>query len=145
MKSFENSRPIVKATTMFPLIAPASLILYLLLYDGWDWIAFLISFALTYPLWCFGVQSVEFFEDCIIVFRPFIFCKKIILYEQIDHIKEVTYGRTTPVLVPYDVYVYIKGGKKPTGIPMPSSSQKKEKLKKLIETKGIETEWGIFH
>lgn len=86
----------------------------------------------------------KFFEDCIIVFRPFIFCKKIILYEQVDHIKEVTYGRTTAVLVPYDVYIYIKGKKQPTGIPMPSSSQEQERLRQLIASKDIQAEWGIF-
>ena len=86
-----------------------------MLYKGFDWQAFLITFALTYPLWCFGVQSVKFFEDCIIVFRPFIFCKKIILYEQVDHIKEVTYGRTTAVLVPYDVYILYQREKTANG------------------------------
>ena len=135
--------PLIKTISWYPLIIPMMGVC-VMIYNGFDWKAFLIVFILTYPLWCSGVQSVKFFKDCIIVFRPFIFCKKIISYDQIDHIKEVTYGRTTPVLVPYDVYVYIKGEKQPTGIPMPSSSQKQKKLKQLIASKDIQAEWGIF-
>lgn len=134
---------IVKTISWYPLIIPMVCVC-VMLYNGFDWKAFLIVFVLSYPLWCSGVQSVKFFEDCIIVFRPFIFCKKIILYEQIDYIKEATHGRTTPVLVPYDVYIYIKGKKHPMGIPMPSSSQKQKKLKQLISSKGVQAEWGIF-
>ncbi len=51
----------------------------------------------------------------------------------------VLYGYT-----PYDVYVYVKNKKQPIGIPMPSSSIDKEKLKQLIESKRIEAEWGIY-
>ena len=143
MKSSDNRLPIVKAVSVWTLIFPIFLIAYCL-YDGFDWIAFIISSLICYPLWCFGVQSVKFYEDCIIVFRPFIFSKKTITYDQIDHIKDVLHGRTTPVFVPYDVYIYINGKKQPTGIPMPWSSQNKEILKNLIETKGIKAEWGIY-
>ena len=139
----DRRKPLVKTISWYSLICPVACVCAML-YDGFDWKTFLITFALTYPLWCFGVQSVKFFEDCIIVFRPFIFCKKIILYEQVDHIKEVTYGRTTAVLVPYDVYIYIKGKKQPTGISMPSSSQEQERLRQLIASKDIQAEWGIF-
>ena len=143
MKSSDNRRPIVKSISVWTLIFPAFLIVYYL-YDGFDWIAFLVSSLICYPLWCFGIQSVKFYEDYIIVFRPFIFSKKIITYDQIDHIKDVLYGRTTPVFVPYDVYIYIKGKKQPMGIPMPSSTENKEKIKKIVEQKGIQAEWGIY-
>ena len=143
MKSSDNRLPIVKAVSVWTLIFPIFLIAYCL-YDGFDWIAFIISSLICYPLWCFGVQSVKFYEDCIIVFRPFIFSKKTITYDQIDHIKDVLHGRTTPVFVPYDVYIYINGKKQPTGISMPSSSQEQERLRQLIASKDIQAEWGIF-
>ncbi len=143
MHSPNKGRPLVKTISWYSLIAPAVCICAVL-HNGFDWIAFSITFALTYPLWCFGVQSVNFFEDRIVIFRPFIFSRKILPYKQIDHIKEVTYGRTTAVLIPYDVYLYIKEEKRPMGIPMPSSSKKQEKLRQLIASKGIKAEWGIF-
>lgn len=135
--------PLVKTISWFPLIIPVACV-SAVLYEGFDWKALLIAFVLIYPLWCSGVQFVKFCEDCIIIFRPFILSKKIILYEQIEYVKDVTYGRTTAVLTPYDLYIYIKGKKQPVGVPMPSSSQNKEKLKKMIVSKGIKANWGIY-
>ena len=124
--SLANKRvSIVKTVSWVPLITPVACFC-VSFYNGFDWVAFTFAFVLTYPLWCFGVQSVRFCDDCVIVFRPFMFSKKIILYEQIDNMKEVTYGRTTAVLVPFDVYMYVKGKKQPMGIPMPSFSHKQE-------------------
>ena len=70
--------------------------------------------------------------------------EEIILYKQIDHIEDVFHGRTTAVMSPYDLLVYIQDKRKPVGIPMPSSTKKQEILKKLIESKGVCAEWGIY-
>lgn len=79
-----------------------------------------------------------------VVFQPFIFRKRIISYEQIEHIEEVTVGKFFPNASPFDLYVYVKDKKQPIGIPMPSSKLNERKFKKLIESKGIRANWGIF-
>lgn len=121
----------------------------LLLYSGVDWtnwIVIISQFVIFYPLLCFGVQIVWFYEDNMTIIRPFnLFrIKKKITYNQIDHIKEVNLGRTTLVLSPYDLLVYVKDKKQPVGIPMPSPRQNREQFKKLIESNGIQAEWGIY-
>ena len=128
----------------FPVISST-----LLLYCGsdWKWWAVIVSqFILFFPLACFVFQFVCFYEDCMVVIRPLnlFHMKRVILYNQIDHIEDVFHGRTTAVMSPYDLLVYIQNKRKPIGIPMPSSSKKQEILKKLIESKGVCAEWGIY-
>ena len=61
----------------------------LLLYSGVDWtngIVIISQFVIFYPLLCFGVQIVWFYEDNMTIIRPFnLFrIKKKITYNQID-------------------------------------------------------------
>jgi hypothetical protein len=128
----------------FPVISSA-----LLLCSGcdWKWWAVIASqFLLFYPLICSVFQFVCFYENCMVVIRPLhLFrMKKVISYNQIDHIKDALLGRTTVVMSPYDLLVYIQDKRKPIGIPMPSSSKKQEIFKNLIESKGVCAEWGIY-
>lgn len=55
---------------------------------------------------------------------------KIIFYDQIEYIKDTSIGKRFATTSPFDLYVYIRGKKHPIGISMPSSLQKRDKLKK---------------
>ena len=144
MNPSNRTFPLLKVVLLYPLIMPIVAICSLL-FHGWDSLAFLIAFALTYPLWCFGICYVKFYEEYLIVIQPFCLFRTIMIkYDQIEYVKETTYGKHTVNLSPWDLYVYVKGKKKPIGIPMPKSSRKQETLKNLIESKGIPVEWGIY-
>lgn len=136
---------ILTVVSLYPLIIPILVLLFTLVEEG-DWIVFLIAFVISYPLWCFGVCCVRFYDDCFVVFRPLCFFKltTTIFYDKMEFIKEVTYGKYFATFSPWDLYVYVKGEKRPIGIPMPSSLKKQEELKKLIKSKGIQVEWGIY-
>lgn len=143
MKLSDNRVPLVKTKTLLPLIAPITMVCSIP-NVGFDWISFLTAFVITYPLWCFSVQSVLFYDECIVIFRPFVFCKKIIFYDQIEYIKDTSIGKFFATTSPFDLDVYIRGKKHPIGISMPSSLQKRDKLKKIIESKEIQAEWGMY-
>lgn len=144
MSPSNKSIPLLKVVLLYPLIMPIVAVVSLL-FQGWDCLAFLITFALTYPLWCFGICCVKFYEEYLIVVQPFcMFRTRMIKYDQIEYVKETTYGKYTVNLSPWDLYVYVKGKKEPIGIPMPWSSQKQKKMKNLIESKGIPVEWGMY-
>lgn len=143
-----NRKPLLRIVSWYVLTFPA-ISSTLLLYCGsdWTWWAVIVSqFILFFPLICFVFQFVCFYEDCMVVIRPLnlFHMKRVILYKQIDHIEDVFHGRTTAVMSPYDLLVYIQDKRKPVGIPMPSSTKKQEILKKLIESKGVCAEWGIY-
>lgn len=140
--------PAIKAVSWYSLLIPLISSLLLLYIEGtWtDWIMIIVPIVVCYPLLCYGVTCVKLYDDCMTVIRPFFIfqMKKSYLYNQIDYIKETTEGHHGPNLVPGDLYVYIKGKKQPIAIPMPLSKQKQKKFKKLIESKDIKTEWGIY-
>lgn len=147
-KMLNKRKPLLRTASWyvlsFPIISST-----LLLYSGGDWkwwIVIVSQFILFYPLICFVFQFVFFYEDCMVIIRPLnpFRMKRIITYNQIDHIKDVFQGRTTAVMSPYDLLVYIHGKRQPVGIPMPSSSKKQESLKILIDSKGVRAEWGIY-
>lgn len=143
MGSLSKSVLVTKAVKIYPLVIPM-LLVFFVYQEGWDWKAFFITFVITYLLWAPGIVFAQYYEDFMVVFQPFIFKKRIISYEQIEHIKEVTVGQFFPNASPFDLYVYVKDKKQPIGIPMPSSKLNKRKFKKLIESKGIRANWGIF-
>ena len=141
-------KPLLRTISWYALSLPI-ISSALLLCSGNDWrwwIVFISQFILFYPLICFAFQFVCFYEDYMIVINPLNpFCiKRIITYSQINYIRDVLHGRTTAVMSPYDLLIYIQDKKKPIGIPMPSSSKKQKKLKELIKSKGVRAEWGIY-
>ncbi len=141
-------KPLLRTASWYVLTFPA-ISSTLLLYSGndWRWWAVIVSQLILFlPLICFAFQFVCFYEDYMVVIRPLnlFHLKRVIPYSQIDHIKDVLHGRTTAVMSPYDLLVYTQDKRKPVGIPMPSSSKKQEILKKLIESKGVCAEWGIY-
>jgi len=147
-KMLNKRKPLLRIASWYVLFLPI-ISSTLLLYSGVDWkwwVVIVSQFILFYPLICFVFQFVFFYEDCMVIIRPLnpFRMKRIITYNQIDHIKDVFQGRTTAVMSPYDLLVYIHGKKQPVGIPMPSSSKKQESLKTLIESKGVRAEWGIY-
>ena len=113
-------------------------------WTNWFWI--ICPFVAFYPFLCFGIQFVRFYEDYMAIIRPFnlLHVKTVITYNKIERISDVIQGRSTVILSPYDLHVYVKDKKRPIGIPMPSPRQKREQFMKLIETKGIRVEWGIY-
>jgi hypothetical protein len=113
-------------------------------WTNWFWI--ICPFVAFYPFLCFGVQFVRFYEDSMVIIRPFnlLHIKTVITYNKIERISDVIQGRSTVILSPYDLHVYVKDKKRPIGIPMPSPRQNREQFMKLIETKGICAEWGIY-
>jgi hypothetical protein len=94
-------------------------------------------FVLQYPI-C------AVFEDYMVIIRPFnlLHIKTVITYNKIYRISDALQRST--FLSCYDLHVYVKDKKRPIGIPMPSPRQKREQFMKLIETKGICVEWGIY-
>lgn len=144
MNSLKSNTPLLKVFLLYPLIMPVIAIVSLFL-QGWNWIAFLIIFALTYPLWCFGICYVKYYEEYMIVVQPFcLFRTRIIRYDQIEYIKEATYGKHTVKLSPWDLFIYVKDKKEPIGIPMPKSKRKQQILKSIVEFKGISIKWGLY-
>ena len=88
-----------------------------------------------------------------VIIRPFnlLHIKTVITYNKIETV--ITYNKIERIsdalqrstfISCYDLHVYVKDKKRPIGIPMPSPRQKREQFMKLIETKGICVEWGIY-
>jgi len=111
-------------------------------WTNWFWI--ICPFVAFYPFLCFGVQFVRFYEDYMVIIRPFnlLHVKTVITYNKIERISDALQRST--FLSCYDLHVYVKDKKRPIGIPMPSPRQKREQFMKQIETKGIRVEWGIY-
>lgn len=143
MEPLSKSVLVSRAVITYPLVIPILLVLFVYL-EGWEWKVFLITFVITYFLWSPGIAFAKYYEDYMVIFQPFIFKKKIISYDQIEHIENVTKGKFYPNVSPFDLYVYVHDNRSPIGIPMPSSKQDKRKFKKLVESKGIRATWGSF-
>jgi hypothetical protein len=111
-------------------------------WTNWFWI--ISPFVAFYPFLCFGVQFVWFYEDSMVIIHPFnlLHIKTVITYYKIERISDALHRST--FLSCYDLHVYVKDKKRPIGIPMPSPRQNREQFMKLIETKGICAEWGIY-
>lgn len=111
-------------------------------WTNWFWI--ISPFVVFYPFLCFGVQFVRFYEDYMVITHPFniLHIKTVITYNKIERISDALQRST--FLSCYDLHVYVKDKKRPIGIPMPSPRQNREQFMKLIETKGICAEWGIY-
>ena len=137
---------ISKSSSWYLLFLPLVTSMLLLYSDGnWtNWFLIISPFVASYPFLCFGVQFVRFYEDSMVIIHPFnlLHIKTVITYNKIERISDALQRST--FLSCYDLHVYVKDKKRPIGIPMPSPRQKREQFMKLIETKGIRVEWGIY-
>ena len=137
---------ISKSSSWYLLFLPLVTSMLLLYSDGnWtNWFLIISPFVDSYTFLCFGVQFVRFYEDSMVIIHPFnlLHIKTVITYNKIERISDALQRST--FLSCYDLHVYVKDKKRPIGIPMPSPRQKREQFMKLIETKGIRVEWGIY-
>lgn len=149
MKKMNRDNKIIsKSSSWYGLFIPfvTSMLLSYSEGDWTNWFGIICSFVAFYPFLCFSVQFVRFYEDYMVIIRPFnlLHVKTVITYNKIERISDVIQGRSTVILSPYDLHVYVKDKKRPIGILMPSPRQNREQLMNLIETKGICAEWGIY-
>ncbi len=91
-------------------------------------------------------MQLNVYDDCIVIIRPlwpFPF-KTIIPYDQVEHIRDLDLGKSFVTYDAMDLFLYIKGKKRPITIPMPSSKEQRARFKEVIATNGISAEWGIY-
>lgn len=155
MEKTEREKPIMVAVewldNLLVLIALV-LIFYYLLDANWLFIILLTLFII-YPYCCFHVQKVKFYQDRMVIIRPFLIfrTKKIVPYDQIEYIcdfisyfNKVREKKGIFCLFDYDLYVYVKNKKQLMGIPMPFAKQKRKKLMDFIASKEIHADWGRY-
>ena len=147
MKIMNRDNKIISKSSSWYMLSIPFVTSMLLSYSEGDWTNWfwIISpFVVFYPFLCFGVQFVRFYEDYMVITHPFniLHIKTVITYNKIERISDALQRST--FLSCYDLHVYVMYKKRPIGIPMPSPRQNREQFMKLIETKGICAEWGIY-
>lgn len=105
----------------------------------------LLPFVILFPWCCTSLQKVKLYQDSMVIIRPLLLfrAKKTIPYDRIKKTEGLS-GKFIVSELPFDMFVYVNGRKRPFGIPMPLARQEKKKFKDLIESKGITVDWGWY-
>ena len=133
-----HSKPILTSVSWNILLTTIICAIIMLCYHKDDfWLMVSILVCLLYPLLCYGFVIVKYYNDCVVVIRPFHFIriKTIVLYKQIVCVKV---SSTFFAMASESVLIYLKNKKRPIATPHPFFEKKQQELEEFIKSKEID-------
>ena len=133
-----NDRPILTTYSLRSLvIAVVCAVVVLVVHKDSLWTTTALLLFLLGPLTVYSFVIVKFYDDHIVIIRPLhvIHVKTTIHYCQIHYMRVPSKYLSMAVM---DLLIYFKDQKRPMEIPLPYFSRDQQKLKRLIESKGID-------